>query len=397
MLDYPNKLDIIFDKLNKQNAKPIIVGGFVRDCLLGIESKDIDIEVYNIPSYEKLENLLKEFGTINSVGKSFGVCKLDFADMQLDFSLPRKDSKISKGHNGFEAKINPHLDFKTATSRRDFTINAIGYDPIEKKILDPFSGQKDLKEKRLKVVDPKKFIQDPLRILRGMQFCARFELTPDKNLLDLSKKMIGDGLLEELSKDRIYTEFEKLFLKGKKISAGLEFLKITNGIEYFSELKMKRDQWKTTTNFLDRFANKKTGKDRTDILFAFAMLCYELEDDKTKNFLDKVTNKKDLSRKVLQIKNITKYIQKRAKTPSYKEIISADIDEIRCFLDFLDIKTDLQILKPILTPKDLIRCNINPSKEFSAILDKAYQTQMEKKFTTHTQAVKWLCELLPPQ
>ena len=94
MIKYPTVLDTIFDKLNKNSAKVIIVGGFARDSLLKIDSKDIDIEVYGIPSFEQLKNILQEFADVNSVGKSFGVCKLQFAGFDLDFSLPRSDSKI---------------------------------------------------------------------------------------------------------------------------------------------------------------------------------------------------------------------------------------------------------------------------------------------------------------
>ena len=136
MIDYPKKLNIIFDKLLSNSIKPIIVGGFVRDFLLDLESKDIDIELYGINSFSKLEKILKEFGDVISVGKSFGVCKLKFNNLDLDFSLPRIDSKIDKGHKGFQIVIDSSLDFKTATSRRDFTINAIGYDVISKKILE---------------------------------------------------------------------------------------------------------------------------------------------------------------------------------------------------------------------------------------------------------------------
>jgi len=98
MLKYPNKLDIIFDKLAKYNIKPVIVGGFIRDAILNIKSKDIDIELYNISSYEKLQTLLDEFGKINTVGKSFGICKLTMGELEIDFSFPRQDNKISKGH-----------------------------------------------------------------------------------------------------------------------------------------------------------------------------------------------------------------------------------------------------------------------------------------------------------
>jgi len=105
MIDYPNKLNNLFDKLLNLNINPIIIGGYVRDFLLKIKSKDIDIELYGISSFSKLEEILNEFGDVNSVGKSFGVCKLRVDDLDLDFSFPRIDSKIDKGHKGFEIKI----------------------------------------------------------------------------------------------------------------------------------------------------------------------------------------------------------------------------------------------------------------------------------------------------
>ena len=101
MIDYPKQFDKIFDKLDKNNAKVIIVGGYIRDSLLKIDSKDVDIEVYGISSFKQLENILQEFGDINIVGKSFGVCKLSLNDLDLDFTLPRSDNKIKPGHTGF--------------------------------------------------------------------------------------------------------------------------------------------------------------------------------------------------------------------------------------------------------------------------------------------------------
>ncbi|MDQ1337773.1 MAG: hypothetical protein QG617_740, partial [Campylobacterota bacterium] len=172
MIDYPDKLNIIFEKLKSHRIRPVIVGGFIRDSLFKIESKDIDIELYGALTFKKLQKILQEFGTVNIVGKSFGVCKLKFEDYDLDFSFPRRDSKIRSGHRGFDVTIDSTLDFKTAASRRDFTINAIGYDVVEKKVLDPYNGINDLKEKILRAVDEKSFAEDPLRVLRAAQFCA---------------------------------------------------------------------------------------------------------------------------------------------------------------------------------------------------------------------------------
>ncbi|MDF1878921.1 CCA tRNA nucleotidyltransferase, partial [Sulfurimonas sp. SAG-AH-194-C20] len=198
MFEYPKKLDIIFDKMYSLGIQPIIVGGFIRDKILHTDSKDIDIELYGLDSLEILENTLQEFGHINTVGKSFGVCKLEFYDLDLDFSLPRTDSKVAAGHKGFHVTTNKNLDFKTASSRRDFTINSMGYDVKEKKLLDPFNGQKDIQNKILRSVDIEKFAQDPLRILRGIQFSSRFNFVLDEKLLTLFKILIEKKALQEL-------------------------------------------------------------------------------------------------------------------------------------------------------------------------------------------------------
>ncbi|MEJ2415138.1 MAG: nucleotidyltransferase [Sulfurimonas sp.] len=206
---YPKILEKIFENLNKLDIKPVIIGGYVRDFLLGIKSKDIDIELYNVENIDILENLLQKFGSVNEVGKSFNVIKLCIDDLDLDFSLPRIDSKIAKGHRGFKTTVNSHLDFKTATSRRDFTINAIGYDVVEQKLLDPFGGIEDLKNKELKAVDIEKFGEDPLRVFRAIQFASRFDLEIDKDLLILCEKIVKNNQISYLSKERIYIGFSK--------------------------------------------------------------------------------------------------------------------------------------------------------------------------------------------
>ena len=248
---YPQELDKIFHKLITHGVRVVIVGGYVRDTILNINSIDIDIETYNITSLEKLQTLLEEFGSVNNVGKSFGVCKLDFEGYKLDFTLPRIDNKISNGHKGFEIKIDTNLSYKEASSRRDFTINTIGYDVGSKKILDPFNAIDDLKNKQLRVVDEQKFIQDPLRVLRAMQFCARFELQADADLIRICKNMCHNNALQELPKERIFEEFNKLFLKATKPSLGLKFLQKIDSFDFFVELNMKKDDWEFTLISLD--------------------------------------------------------------------------------------------------------------------------------------------------
>ncbi|MGK0256571.1 MAG: tRNA nucleotidyltransferase (CCA-adding enzyme), partial [Arcobacteraceae bacterium] len=157
-------LEKVLDKIIEHNAIPILVGGCVRDSFLNLEVKDYDVEVYGLNTLEELEEMLEEFGSVNLVGKSFGIVKLSTATMEYDFSFPRLENKIADGHTGFDVVINGHLDFKEATKRRDFTINSIGYDYKNKNYLDPFYGIKDIEKKLLRHIDDDTFIEDPLRV-----------------------------------------------------------------------------------------------------------------------------------------------------------------------------------------------------------------------------------------
>ena len=182
MIPLTCRLDPVLATLYANNITPIVVGGYVRDALMGIDSKDIDIELYGVSSLEDLENLLKPFGKVGVYGKSFGVLKLKIDDLDIDFSPPRTESKNGFGHTGFTVEFTGNLDFERASARRDFTINAIGYDPKSNTLLDPHGGVEDLRNKTLCYVSHESFADDPLRVLRAVQFAGRFELTCDNDL-----------------------------------------------------------------------------------------------------------------------------------------------------------------------------------------------------------------------
>ena len=262
------------------------MGGYVRDYLLNKESKDIDIEIYGVSSFSKLEKILIEFGAVNSVGKSFGVCKLKAFDLDLDFSFPRTDSKIFSGHKGFEVTIDSSLDYAKAASRRDFTINAIGYDIQNKQILDPYLGIDDLNNKILRAVDISKFAQDPLRVLRAVQFSARFDLTLNEELFVLCKTMVQNNALHELPKERIFEEIKKLLLKSTTVSNGVKLLKELGTFEYFSELnKLNETQFANTLESLDKMRSLLSANVQTDVALMLAILIYRLNMRDCDNFL----------------------------------------------------------------------------------------------------------------
>ena len=192
-------------------GRGIVVGGWVRDRLLGQVSKDLDLEVFGVAAPD-LRLLLERFGRVDTVGESFTVYKV----AGLDVSLPRRESKIGRGHRAFAVQGDPSMTFEEAARRRDFTINAIGWDPIEETYLDPFDGRGDLDRRILRLVDPGTFADDSLRVLRAVQLIARFGLALDPATRDVCRGIP----LDDLPAERIWGEIEKLLLLPARPSIG---------------------------------------------------------------------------------------------------------------------------------------------------------------------------------
>ncbi len=208
----PPRATEIARAVRDRGGRAVIVGGWVRDRLLGLAAKDIDVEVFGIPPPD-LRLLLERFGRVDTVGESFTVYKVG----EIDVSLPRRESKIGRGHRAFAVQGDPGMSFEEAARRRDFTINAVGWDPLEETYLDPFDGRGDLSRRVLRVVDPGTFGDDSLRVLRGVQLAARFELTFDAATRDLCRSIP----LDDLPSERIWSEVEKLLLLPRRPSIGL--------------------------------------------------------------------------------------------------------------------------------------------------------------------------------
>lgn len=193
-------------------GRALIVGGWVRDDLLGHPSKDLDIEVFGVDA-ARLRTLVEAFGRVDAVGESFTVYKVS----GLDVSLPRRESKTGRGHRGFTVDGDPHLSLEDAARRRDFTINAMSRDPLTDELIDPFDGEADLRARVLRMVDARTFGDDSLRVLRAMQFAARFELTIDGATAEVCRAVP----LDDLPAERVWGEFEKLLLRAERPSIGL--------------------------------------------------------------------------------------------------------------------------------------------------------------------------------
>ena len=192
-------------------GRALIVGGWVRDRLMAHASKDVDIEVFGVAA-ERLRDLLGAFGSVNTVGESFTVYKV--AD--IDVSLPRRESKTGTGHKGFAVTGDPSMTPAEAARRRDFTINAVSWDPLTDEYIDPFDGRGDIDRRRLRAVDETTFGDDSLRVLRAVQFAARFEFAVDERTMRLCREIS----LDDLPSERIWGEFEKLLLRARKPSTG---------------------------------------------------------------------------------------------------------------------------------------------------------------------------------
>lgn len=198
--------------VDEHGGRALIVGGWVRDRLLGIGSKDIDIEVFGLEAHA-LRALLERLGPVNTVGESFTVYKV----RGLDVALPRRESKVGRGHRGFEVTGDPAMSPAEAARRRDFTINAIAWDPLRDTYEDPCGGRDDLARRVLRAVDPSTFADDSLRVLRAVQFAARFDLALDAPTFALCRALP----LDDLPAERIWGEVEKLLLQAPRPSVGL--------------------------------------------------------------------------------------------------------------------------------------------------------------------------------
>lgn len=194
----------------------MLVGGCVRDELMGLEPKDWDVEVYRVKP-EKLREILDSFGDVNVVGEAFTVYKLG-AD--LDVSMPRRERKVGKGHRGFVVEGDPDMSFEEACSRRDFTVNAILRDVLTGEMVDPFDGQGDIRRKLLRHVSDETFAEDSLRVLRAAMFAARFEFGIDVATAALCRTIN----VTDLPKERVWAEMEKLLLIPERPSVGIKWL-----------------------------------------------------------------------------------------------------------------------------------------------------------------------------
>ncbi len=256
--------------VHARGGRALIVGGWVRDRLLGRDAKDLDMEVFGITAAD-LPRVLEPFGRVEPIGQSFPVYKIG----SIDIGLPRRESKSGRGHKGFVVEGDPGMSLEDAARRRDFTINAISWDPLADSYEDPFAGRRDLDRKVLRVVDETTFADDSLRVLRALQFAARFELTLDENTRVLCRAI----RLDDLPPERIWGELEKLLLRAARPSIGFALalelgvvdqlfpeLKALVGCQQESEWHPEGDVWVHTLMVIDQARRRIDDLDHADQL-----------------------------------------------------------------------------------------------------------------------------------
>lgn len=278
-----------------RGGRALIVGGWVRDRLRGEPTSDVDMEVYGV-AQPLLRELLAAFGRVEAVGQSFAVFKLVTAGATLDVALPRRDSKKGHGHRGFEVTGDPSMSFEDAARRRDFTINAISWDPLTGDYVDPFDGRADLARRVLRAVDATTFGDDSLRVLRAVQFAARFEFALD----DATAGLCRGIPLDDLPAERVWGEIEKLLLQARRPSIGFALalelgvvdrvmpeLKPLLGCEQEPEWHPEGDVWTHTLMVVDEARAANGDLDRPRLLTVMlGAVCHDLGKPATTAVID---------------------------------------------------------------------------------------------------------------
>jgi tRNA nucleotidyltransferase (CCA-adding enzyme) len=414
------------------------VGGCVRDSIIGVESKDIDVEVFDI-SIDELVDILTPHGKVSTVGKSFGVVKLTTPDGQdFDFSLPRRDSKCGVGHKGFKVVPDSTLTIEEAAARRDFTMNAMSIDVHTGKLVDPFGGESDFKAGILRHTSPA-FAEDPLRVLRGFQFCGKFNLSAAPETINFCKQLKDE--FHTLPKERVWVEWEKWATKSTKPSAGLRFLKECGWLDHFPEVSAlieceQNPEWHPEGDVFEhtcQVIDAAAGKGLTVVM---AALCHDLGKPETtftddsgtirspghcqsgvpvsEKFLNRIGAPKALIKKILPLvaehlvhlqpptkKTVRRLIVRLgdATVSELIELITADhagrgsasgqcppaAEKIKCLAD--EIGNEVQ---PIVMGRHLIDRGLKPGPHFKELLSRAFEAQLDGKFNNPTDGIRFL-------
>lgn len=425
----PQRLLKIAGEIREAGGRAYLVGGWVRDAMLGGNCRDYDIEVYDMEQ-DDLIAILSKFGRCNLIGKAFGVIHLAMKGESLDFSFPRTESKVGYGHRGFVVKTDARLTFKEAALRRDFTINAMGMELPDLTLCDPYNGVEDLKAGLLRHVGPA-FAEDSLRILRGVQFASRFKLKLAPETVEMCRTLS----LDDLSIERLFEEFKKWLLKPGKPSLGLRAFLDIKLDEYFPEIRplslngaADDSSWETLGEFLNNLSAVQDLSDEERMVLMFAGLlagnASAASDGKSceeavLKFLARITNEIKLVRGVpLLLKNAFRY-EPGESIPRDSEIrrLSVELSGLRLYIAFLQSNTlyaeetrntyaqafrvraeELGVYEKAptayLTGKMLMDLGVKPGKQMGELIKKSFELQLDGEIADADAAQSWARERL---
>ncbi|MDR2555935.1 MAG: hypothetical protein LBC64_10980 [Fibromonadaceae bacterium] len=400
--EIPKRLLKIAEDIRSAGGRAFLVGGFVRDSLLGInsEARDFDIEVYSIDQ-KKLMEILSKHGKPNLIGKAFGVIHLSRQNIHYDFSFPRTESKTGIGHKAFDVQTNPNLSFEEAARRRDFTINAMGMELPNLELVDPYNGSEDLKDRILKHVS-EAFAEDSLRVLRGVQFAARFELKAARETIELCKTLS----LSDLSRERIEEEFRKWLLKGVKPSYGLDFFCNVGLQKMFVEIDLEGSLG-GILDFLATHKNNLNQQEAEIIMFA-GLLC--LPNAKPVDFLKKwvpvnillkkipallgsipllvLNDKSDLRRCALKAGGLKLPAILKSAIQNDAGIYS-EAQKIGCEMGIWEAAPE-----PFITGQMLLDSGLKPSPKIGEIIKKTFEMQISGQITSKEEAMRFVSGII---
>ena len=349
-----NKDILLASKVKEKGGRAFYVGGYVRDLLLNIPNKDIDIEVHGIAEKD-LVAILNEIGEVDYYGRSFGIYALRHEDIEV--ALPRSEKVLGTGHRDFEISVDPDMGYKNAALRRDFTINALMMDVLSHEILDYFNGADDLNKGIIRHVNDVSFAEDPLRVYRAAQFASRFGFKIDERTVELCKGI--DTFV--LSKERIEEELKKALLKAERAEIFFECLKEMN----------QKDVWFKGVNNLSCLMKYESNRINADNKYYFMVLLLAL--DNGLDFIEAFSNNRELKAYVKRyyelyelINNRTLFTERYLKDSfdDFVYILSADEKvKVNSYLENID-----KIKLNLVSGNELLRRNIKPGENFGRAL-----------------------------
>ncbi len=351
------KITIIIDDIEAHNGKAYLVGGFVRDYLLGRVSFDYDLEVYYL-DYDVLVNILTKYGSVLRIG-NFGALKLE--GLNLEITMPRLENKIGNRHTDFAITVDKNLPPQEAVLRRDFTVNALLYDLKSNQILDYTSGVLDLNNKVLRHVS-NKFIEDPLRVLRAIRFVSELNFTIDSETLLICEKLQEE--LQYLSIERISSEFKKILLGEYFIHATKYFYLLETLFVFEESSHLNMNNFSSQENML---------------LFRYYHL-FKNQPEKLSLFI----TKKKLRKKLTKLFNSSYQYDAKSLLSLYESNLDAEL--LAMFFSG-DIEKNIRFLKKIFLHLDNISIKYNGNyflkkgflgKEISVAKRKILSSEIEK-------------------